>query len=173
MIIEIAHNALHDAGYFVTRRSDAFDTILFEDTAILGLLVVYPTAENIASEWRNTQDAFLREYALELRRSPEKAWNTYLVLLTAEQPTPVTRRRLSVVEEDFSGMRKIAAAGVLSSADVSHALAPLLPLKSVTLQNESFTDRIRKAVAWDEDTFAALASGDVQQLLTAVLEDRK
>jgi len=173
MIIVTAHSALQDAGYLVTRRSGALDNIQFEDAAVLGWLVVYLTAEEILSEWRDAQDAFLREYAVELRRTPEKAWNMYLVLLTAEQPSPITRRRLGAVEEDFSGMRKIAGAGIALPADVFHALAPLLPLKSVTLENESFADRVRKAAALDEGTFAALVAADVEQLLAALLEERK
>jgi hypothetical protein len=171
MIIETAQLALEEAGYLVTRRPGDNDTFIFEDSAVLGLLKVCPTADLIVSEWQRIQDQFLREFAIALRRVPLKAWNTYLVMLTAQHPPAFLRRRLAVIEEDFAGMRKIAASEVLSPDDVSRALAPLLPVTPVTLGNEDFTARLRKALPLDDAGFDALLKGDVERLFVSLLEE--
>src|SRR3546814_1880078 len=65
-----------------------------------------------------------------LRRSCTKAWNTYLVLLTPESADYAKAGSLGAIEEDLSGTRKIARAGIQNPADLSAALLPLLPLQS-------------------------------------------
>jgi hypothetical protein len=171
MIIETAQLALEEAGYIVMRRPGDHGAFTFEDSAVLGLLKTCPSADFIFSEWQRVQDEFLREFAGPLRRVPLKAWNTYLVLLTPEPPTVQLRRRLAVIEEDFAGMRKIAVAEVLSSSDVTRALAPLLPVTPVALDDESFAARLRKAVPLDDAGFDALLNCDVERLVVSFLEE--
>jgi hypothetical protein len=172
VILETAQQLLETAGYDVFRNPGDEAELLFEDASLLGLLCVCPSAGFIAENWRRRQDRFLRETAQALRNSPEKAWNTYLVLLTTEATTDDHVRTLAMIEEDFTAMRKIAMSGVLSENDVLHALAPLLPTRTVTVPNERLVERLQKALALSEGAFGALVRNEPELLTSLLLEDK-
>lgn len=172
MILETAQQLLENAGYDVFRKPGENGQLFFEDASLLGLLSVCPSADFICGHWQGLQDSFLRETAHALRNSPEKAWNTYLVLLTAEATTHDKTRPLAMIEEDFSAMRKIAVSGVLSKDDVLHALAPLLPMRSVTVPNTRLVERLQRALLLSEVAFKALEQGDDELLASLLLEDK-
>jgi hypothetical protein len=110
--------------------------------------------------------------ALALRRVPQKTWNTYLILLTEDSPpNGDALHQLAAIEEDFAAMRKVAAANVLSPEDLAHALAPLLPVRAVTLQNESLVERLRRTLPLSSAGFQTLMNGDVEQLIELLMDD--
>src|SRR3546814_16237775 len=80
--------------------------------------------------WSKDSDQAISTYQFGLRRSGTKAWNTYLVLLTPESADYAKAVSLGAIEEDLSGPRKIARAGIQNPADLSDARPPLLPLQS-------------------------------------------
>ena len=172
MILETAQQLLETAGYDVFRKPGDEAELFFEDASILGLLCVCPSSGFIAENWRRRQDWFLRETAQALRNSPEKAWNTYLVLLTADATTDDQVRTLAMIEEDFAAMRKIVMSGVLSADDVLRALAPLLPMRTVTVPNARLVERLQKALALSQEAFGALVRDEPELLTSLLLEDK-
>ena len=162
---------LEHARYEVRRRPSEYEQLVFEDSSLLGLVTVCSSVEFIISRWRSLQDEFLREIASALRSAPQKAWNTYLIMLTEDRPTGSSQPQLAAIEEDFAGMRKVTAAGILTQEDVAHALSPLLPVRAVTLRNESLNDRLRRTLPLSNSGLQALMSGDVGHLTELLMED--
>lgn len=172
MILESTQHMLETAGYGVVFRSGEHEHLLFEDSSLLGLVCLCPSGDFIIDNWRQLQDGFLRETAQALRSSPEKAWNTYLVLLTAEVVSQTTLRKMAAIEEDFGAMRKIVTSGVLTAQDVEHALGPLLPLRSVTVPDDNLLERLRIAMQLSSAAFDAIAASDVDLLTSILLEEK-
>lgn len=120
-------SVLRDAGFRTSRASDARELITFEDDTLLGIAVVYASAESLVEQWQADQDAFLRANAAMLRRDRAKAWNTYAIFLTAAHADRAASQLLEI-ESDVVATRKIARAGIVTPADVRGALSPVLPL---------------------------------------------
>src|SRR3546814_2679164 len=97
---------------------------------LLGFVCVYDSSAELMESWSKDSDQAISTYQFGLRRSGTKAWNTYLVLLTPESADYAKAVSLGAIEEDLSGTRKIARAGIQNPADLSAALLPLLPLQS-------------------------------------------
>jgi len=104
--------------------------LLFEDATVLGFLIAYDTPSQLLELWARDADTAVATYQFGLRRAGQKAWNTYLVLLASTAADYVHSIRLSAIEEDLTGTRKIARASIADIADVRAALLPLLPLQS-------------------------------------------
>ena len=125
-----AQDTLRRAGYTVepTRLGDR-DALLFESDTYLGFVVAYPDTPSLLAGRHVDERAFLARFTPDLRAAQDKAWNTYFVWLAHDPPTQDDAAALTLLEEDLSGARKIAAADVRTPDDAEAALASLLPLQ--------------------------------------------
>jgi len=122
---------LTDVGFTSEGISVADRTALaFEDSTVLGFLFAYDDPSQLVATWARDADAATAKYQFGLRRAGQKAWNTYVVLLASGVAHYGDSVTLSAIEEDLSGTRKIARAGIGDIADLREALLPLLPLQS-------------------------------------------
>ncbi|MFO1315871.1 MAG: hypothetical protein U1F58_09720 [Burkholderiales bacterium] len=123
---------LAGAGYRVERSPGpkGSEVLIFEDNVYLGFVLAYATADDLIRNWPDDSRAVIARYSLALRRSGDKAWNVYLVLLAASPHSDQTQTLLAEIEEDLVGMRKIVRAGVSSVTELKAAFLPLLRLQS-------------------------------------------
>lgn len=130
-ILTSCEATLRAYGYLTERAViGSRDCIGFEDDTVLGFILAYDGCSALIDGWRTDSAAVISHYQFGLRKSGAKAWNAYLVLLTAEVADHAKSMALSAVEEDLSGTRKIVRAGLADGADIEAALLPLLPLQS-------------------------------------------
>ena len=59
--------------------------LLFEDDSIFGFVVLFETADQLLSRWKEKQGQFIARMAVELRRSSRKSWNCYAIFLAIEK----------------------------------------------------------------------------------------
>lgn len=147
---------------------------VFEDAYSIVAIVIYDTWQDLAGGWEATQSAFVELMAKHLSSSDAKAWEGYLVLLTAAIPPPDSRQTVARIRRDTSRVRKLLATGddLKSVVDVEQTLLPLLPL-NVAGQNEppqSVLDLLpplleRKGIRPDDSRVLISAFRDQQPLL--------
>lgn len=161
MIIQEARKILERSGYLVI-SSPTVGMLHFEDSSLVGFLKVSDTVEEMLSNWERLQDEFLRSSDRKLRKSGEKSWNIYAVILSAGSPSAEQINRLKSIEEDFRASRKIARAGLISRFDIAKVLLPLVPIQnSVTLIEEDVISRLRdRMISIPDDVFAAIAGDE-------------
>lgn len=130
-IFEPAERLLASVGFSVLRSSvKNRGVLIFEDDTVVGFLFSYPDVTALAANWEEDSEAVVSSHQLGLRRAGQKAWNTYVVLLAADSASLAELAKLSAIEENLTGTRKIARASVKDVSDVEAALLPLLPLQS-------------------------------------------
>jgi hypothetical protein len=172
-ILSDATKLLQDAG-FATQPFDnpAGPGVVFEDATILGFVTVYDSGDAMLSSWAKDAAGVITKHQLSLRRSGIKAWNTYMVFLTADVAEPAA---LAAIEEDLTGTRKIARGSIRDAMDLRDALLPLLPLQTapqleaVDLSSEirqRSSDVLQRAVE------AFLARADANTILQALEDDQ-
>ena len=165
-LLQSARQTLVEAEFSVETVSvSGRDALVFENDTSLGFLLAYPDAADLFAHREGDARQLIARYTPELRASDGKAWNTYVVWLAGGAVDAETRTRLAVLEEDLSGTRKIAEAGLATASDVEGALLNLLPLQSpprlgkVDIEaeiRERTTEVDRRAV----DAFFSSASAD-------------
>lgn len=135
---------LRDAQYETwTWTGPAGHVVCFENTALMGFVHVFDTAEALLCGWKESQQVALARHAASLRGAGVKAWNVYSVFLTPDQDAR-RGREIERIEEDFSLTRKIARASITTPDGVEKALLPLLPIHSKPLLGASnFEKRLR------------------------------
>lgn len=107
------------------------EALVFEGVTVLGFIFIYPDAEQLLQRWTLDANELVSSYQFGLRRAESKAWNTYTVFLTGPRADLTEQLRLSVIEEDLAGTRKIARAGVGDDTEKLRAvLLPLLPIQN-------------------------------------------
>ncbi|TZF90772.1 hypothetical protein [Cognatilysobacter lacus] len=126
---EWAQMVLDEAGFSVS-SVETPPALTFEDPSVLGFLMVYDTVDELLASYSRTSQVLLARHAFLLRSAGAKAWNTYMVLLATSSATSNQLVALSGIEEDLSGTRKIARAGVADREDVHAALLSLLSLQT-------------------------------------------
>jgi hypothetical protein len=104
--------------------------LAFEGATVLGFVVGYKDCAQLIEEWSADATALVTENQLSLRRAQDKAWNTYTVLLAAAEASYGERVALSAIEEDLTGTRKLARAGISDPERLHAALLPLLPIQN-------------------------------------------
>jgi hypothetical protein len=130
-LIDQAQVLLRNAGYRTQPLGMVQqEGLRFEDDTVLGFLYVFQDVTMLLSGWEGAQRATLVRSAPQLRLSRDKAWNIYAVFITDLPAQAKEMHAISRIEEDFAATRKIARAGVISSADLQRALLPLLPLRT-------------------------------------------
>jgi hypothetical protein len=130
-LLTTSANLLRDAQFSVERVAIAGRTALaFEDRTVLGFLFAYEDPQEGLERWARDAEAAVRQHQFALRRAGQKAWNTYILVLCSALPDHRSSIALSAIEEDLTGTRKIARAGIADVADLRSALLPLLPLQN-------------------------------------------
>jgi hypothetical protein len=130
-ILSASADALARAGFGTTSVSvEGTSVLLFEDPTVLGFLLAFSDARDLITRSTPAADIVLKKYQFGLRRAGKKAWNAYLVLLAAASSHHAESAALSAIEEDLTGTRKIARAGISGVSDLEAALLPLLQLQS-------------------------------------------
>lgn len=144
-ILEASASILREHGYAVLVDHEGRPPyLLFESDEYIGLLLTYDTPDSLLSHWDNQSRALLDAQKLGLRRSQEKAWNSYLVLLSAARASRLQQALLDTVEENLVRTRKIARSGMASREEIQRAILPLIPLQSPpNLQPVNMNDEIR------------------------------
>lgn len=122
-------DVLESANYKIVSRKDLYNQIVFESDTVIGLAIFWDDCASLITEWQKREAQILKRYAHDLRGAGQKAWNVYSVLLSRAPWDDATQQRMLRIEEDFSGTRKIARAGVTSRKSVVSALLPLMPLQ--------------------------------------------
>ncbi|MER8899356.1 hypothetical protein [Mesorhizobium sp. M0676] len=129
--LQFVSQQLSDANYSVASLDDVLGKYLaFEGDTVLGFVLAFPDAVSLIVNWRTRSQQVLKASQFGLRRSEAKAWNAYLVLLATEPADYGASITLSAIEEDLTGTRKIARAGVATEADARSALLPLLAMQN-------------------------------------------
>lgn len=129
-ILRLAARQLDDAGYSVAALTDAdIRYLAFEGETILGFVLAFDDAGALIERWHQDSQRVLKASQFGLRRAETKAWNAYVILLTDGIPDYASTIRLGAIEEDLTGTRKIARAGVVSEDDMHAALLPLLAMQ--------------------------------------------
>lgn len=119
--------------------------LAFENSTVVGFLFAYETARDLLDIWAENADAAISANQFGLRRAGQKAWNAYLILLAAGEADYAESVALSALEEDLTGTRKIARAGVKEIADARAALLSLLPLQvAPQLESVNIVTEIRQ-----------------------------
>lgn len=172
-VIEWAERALVNAGYQVVRAVGGPDRLTFEDESLIGLVRTYDKPAEIIETWVEEQNRFLREHALALRQTQEKSWNVYSIFLSSGLASAVESRRMTQIEEDLIATRKIASAGVTSAEDAARALAPLLPIRSITLQHDDVLTRMRGTLRLGPQTLEGLLNEVSVDELAQLFMDEK
>ena len=117
---------------FSTRVTSAGDgeVLTFEDATILGFLFAYNDPRELIKNWVEDTDGAVKNHQFGLRLAGQKAWNAYVVLLSAAEADFAQFSALSAIEEDLTGTRKIARSGITEVADLRAALLSLFPLQT-------------------------------------------
>jgi hypothetical protein len=153
-LLDDARKTLESAGYS-TLSSPSTDLFYFEDSSLLGIVWHAPSVPALLDGWRSRQDSFLNERDRSLRRANEKSWNVYCVALTEDEPTPENLLRLAQIEDDFSGTRKIARAGVRAPSQLTRALLPLLPIQNrLSLSGTDSIERLQARLSSIDEQLA-------------------
>jgi hypothetical protein len=135
---------LREAGYDTWLSTGGYPAVTcFENAALIGFLHVFPSAEELLSQWEASQRAVLSRHAVALRSAGAKAWNVYSVFLTPEQ-SKVHLRAIERIEEDFALTRKIARTALRTPVDIEKTLLPLIAVKAqASLAAADFEARLR------------------------------
>lgn len=147
-IIHYARAILEDANYETFEQSLSGDIFYFEDNSVLGFVKNCDNVNTLLSSWESTQDSFLKDYALRLRSETNKSWNVYSIYLSQSECSEEQKRKVSEIEENFRGTRKIVKTGINSRSDVCNALLPLLPIQNLlSLRTEDIEQRLRERLS--------------------------
>lgn len=138
---------LNKFGYEVASARLASGAVLcFEDDSLIGFVWVAQLAEIIA-QWEKVQDEFAHMSANKLRRSPVKTWNLYMICLSPDRPTLEQQGSIASILENFRGARKIVQGGIVSEAQLTRALYPLIRIQNlVALESGNPAERVRVGV---------------------------
>ncbi len=130
-VLHIVSQQLGEANYSVVALEElAVKYLAFEGDTVLGFVLAFPDARSLIENWRPHSQQVLKAAQFGLRRAEAKSWNAYLILLTAEPANYGASVTLSAIEEDLTGTRKIARAGIGNEDDARGALLPLLAIQN-------------------------------------------
>jgi hypothetical protein len=173
-LISDVETLLKKAGYRITPYSEMPSSIAFEDDSVFGFVAEYDSVRELRDGWKKAEQNFLALHAPSLQKAAQKAWNCYSVHITSGKGSEEEVRSLLTIEEDFGSTRKIARSGLLSRKDLSHALAPLLPLQNIIDSGQqSSADLEGRLHEWPQAAVHALASdAKVDEIVMLLLEEK-
>lgn len=175
-----AASILEESGFefrYAEVPSDAstpIDALLFEDSTILGFVVVYNDVADLLARWKSDGDRLAMKHRSVLQAAQQKAWNAYLILLARQPATFAQALALGLIEEDLEAMRKIAQAKVDSPSAVRSALLPLLPFKAAPVLDpiDMPAEIAARTSELDEQIVKAFLSAADEPILLQLLEER-
>jgi hypothetical protein len=173
-ILTASSEILTEAGFMTgTASVDDRKALVFEDATVLGFLFAYDNPRELIGAWSGDGNRAIERHQFGLRRAAQKAWNAYLVFISAEGGDYADSAALSAIEEDLAGTRKIARAGVVDHADLRAALLPLLPLQAAPkLEAVDIATEIRqRATELPPRVLDAFLSGAEEGVVMPVLEE--
>lgn len=130
-ILSLTAQVLNEAGFSTAEIQVGNGLgLAFESHTVLGFAFAYVEPNDLVTRWSQDANAAIAAHQFGLRRAGNKAWNTYIVLLSSGIPDQALSARIGAVEEDLVGTRKIASAGIAGAGDVRKALLPLLPIQT-------------------------------------------
>ena len=173
-VFEATEVLLTQAAFTARRTSvKGQECLVFEDDTVLGFLFTYADPSTLAAEWEAHAEAAISTHQLGLRRAGQKAWNTYVILLAANVANHADLAALAAIEEDLTGTRKIARAGIVDASDLEAALLPLLPIRSAPkLDAVDMVSEIRqRATELPPRAIDAFVSGADESIILQVIEE--
>ena len=118
--------------------------LAFENATVLGFVITYGSPASLLASWRADDAALISEHQLGFRRAQAKAWNAYSIFLASDPANYGETVALNAIEEDLTGTRKIARAGIGDIEQLRAALLPLLPIQHApTLEAVDMPTEIR------------------------------
>lgn len=130
-LLQTVSQQLSEANYSVAALEEQSAKYLaFEGDTVLGFVLAFADTHSLIENWRAHSQQILKAAQFGLRRAEAKSWNAYLILLTAEPANYGASVTLSAIEEDLTGTRKIARAGIANEDDARGALLPLLAIQN-------------------------------------------
>lgn len=144
-ILAAAEQVLTETGYVTSHtKVGERSSLVFESPTVLGFAFAYDEPGKLLTNWTTDVNGAIAAHQFGLRRAGNKAWNAYVVVLSAGIPDQVQSARLGAIEEDLVGTRKIASAGISTVAGVRRALLPLLPIQAAPkIEVANIRDEIR------------------------------
>lgn len=133
-LIAASTSVLEAGGYQSIREGvpewNTTSARLFEDKYNVVGIAVFATTAELLQSWADLQGALVEVISHYVGRSENKAWDGYLVLLTAAI-APDSDHNIEDVRSDTTRLRKLVATGedLTSPGDVERLLRPLLPLR--------------------------------------------
>jgi hypothetical protein len=172
---------LAEAG-FSTRHAEIpaeciarpLEALAFEDSTIIGFVVVYESPAELFASWKSDRDRIAMRHRDALQAARQKAWNAYLVLISRGAADLGELLALGQIEEDLEAMRKITKAGVTGATAARLALLPLLPFRSApSLEPIDMSREIAsRSTEVDADLVEAFLSGAEDGVVMQIIEDR-
>lgn len=130
-VLQVVSQQLSEASYSVAALDEpSVKYLAFEGDTVLGFVLAYPDTRSLIENWRAQSQQVLKAAQFGLRRAEAKSWNAYLILLAAEPADYGASVTLSAIEEDLTGTRKIARAGIGNEDEARGALLPLLAIQN-------------------------------------------
>lgn len=130
-VLQIVSQQLSEANYSVAALEEpSVKYLAFEGDTVLGFVLAFPDTRSLIGNWRSHSQQVLKAAQFGLRRAEAKSWNAYLILLASEPADYGASVALSAIEEDLTGTRKIARAGIGNEDDARGALLSLLAIQN-------------------------------------------
>lgn len=172
-LISEARSLLETAGYETAMPDVGGSMFYFEDYSLMGFVSAHQSINDILNQWEAEQDSFLRRHAVRFSTAPTKAWNIYSVYLTASKIPPQMLSKLSEIEEDFRGTRKLVRSDIETRLDLKQALLTFLPIQNVvTVEAEDVLERLRDRLASVDRTLPDLITEtSAKELAHRLLEE--
>ena len=134
-LIAASSSVLEAGGYQPIRKGfpewNTTSTRLFEDKYNVVGIAVFTTSAELLSSWADLQGALVDVISRHVGQTENKAWDGYLVLLTAAI-APSSDADIEAIRYDTTRLRKLVATGedLSAAGDVERLLRPLLPLRT-------------------------------------------
>jgi hypothetical protein len=172
-IYEEASRRLQDASFDIVAAPLEYPrAFLFESDTVLGFAFLYGTAADLVERWAADADRLIATRRFQLKAAGNKAWNTYVLFLAEQRPSPMEAIALSLIEEDLAGYRKIARAGCSDFDDLDRALLPLIPVQSAPVLDavDSKLEVRQRATEISPKVLDAFLSEADEQIVLQILE---
>ena len=171
-VLEDSERLLSEAG-LATAVTGGGAVLSFEGETVLGFVIAYETPGNLLEQWQPDVQRVVAENQLGLRRAQLKAWNTYVILLSAAEASYPELVAMTSIEEDLTGARKIVRGGVSSPDSLQAALIALLPLRHAPrLEAVDMRAEIKlRTTELPSRAVEAFLSGMPEAAITQILEE--
>lgn len=183
-LIATSSRVLEDGGYQTIKKGfpewATPSTRLFEDDYNVVGLAVFGTCVDLLDSWADLQGSLVRVISQRVGGAESKAWDGYLVLLTAGI-APSGDLDIEAIRYDTTRLRKLVATGddLNNAGDVERLLRSLLPLRAeqAAIREQSALDLLPELLqerGIDRETTEVLVRSFVDQkpLLEALHQHR-